>query len=80
LAPWHPSAYAQFQETSIGRLAILAEAKYREIAAKSGIRVVGSFDPGPNEVDARDFVDQMHLKKPAMDKSLQRLLPLNGER
>ncbi|MEJ1934917.1 hypothetical protein WDZ92_32370, partial [Nostoc sp. NIES-2111] len=29
LAPWHPSAYAQFQETSIGRLAILAEAKYR---------------------------------------------------
>lgn len=67
LPPYHPAAHAGLQ--GCGVLPILAdiERRLRDLAAESGARVVGSYDPAVTGCDAAAFKDDMHPKETCVE-------------
>jgi hypothetical protein len=48
------------------------ERRVRTIAARTGARVVGSYDPRVARVTARDFFDESHLRQEALTRLVER--------
>lgn len=68
LAPFHPVAYRRLVDS--GPLEIISEVEdtYREMAARRGIRVIGSYDPEAIGFTGADFYDALHAKRDPVGK------------
>jgi hypothetical protein len=68
LAPYHPLVYDVLASRPEYAQVLAAERYAREQAERRSIRVVGSFSPGACGVEARDFLDGMHLRSVAVER------------
>lgn len=75
LAPYHPTVWRFLQGASEYQYVAKAESWYRELAARHGIRVIGSFDPVPFALTSSDFYDGMHCKPEVVVKLFRAAAP-----
>jgi hypothetical protein len=57
---------------------ISAEAWFRELAARYGLRVIGSYDPVASVMTAVNFYDGMHLRAEAIELLFRDTLQHSG--
>lgn len=62
LGPYHPTVYAEMRDQHAYRIGGDLEDYVRELGARLGITVVGSYDPVRAGVAATDFFDGLHVK------------------
>jgi hypothetical protein len=67
LVPFPAEVYAASQRMSGDSLAA-SERALRAMAARTNVRVVGSYDPRAAGVETRDFFDEDHLRPEALAK------------
>jgi len=70
LPPYHPVAYWMIVNNPSYRLVTRAEACFRRLGAKHGVRILGAFDPARAGLTEEDFYDGMHPKPSGMEKIL----------
>ena len=71
LAPYPPEVYAAFARLP-GHSVMAVERELRVMSARSGVRLVGSYDPRPFGISARDFFDESHLRPSALARLVAR--------
>jgi hypothetical protein len=62
LGPYHPTVYAEMRDQHGYRIGGDLEDYIRELGARLGVTVVGSYDPVRAGVTATDFFDGLHVK------------------
>ena len=72
LAPHHPVAFATIANDLGFRRALESEEIFREIAASTGARIVGSFDPAKAGCDGDQFIDGNHPAEACVAEILNR--------
>lgn len=73
LPPYHPIVYARITSDPTHQLVGEAEVALREAAARTGVRVVGSYDPAALGLSGADFYDGHHLRESGLAKALAAL-------
>ena len=68
LPPYHPRAYRAMQRENLVYLQI--EQMFRDIAIRTGVQIVGSYDPTQVGCSESEFYDGMHPKSSCMKKVL----------
>jgi hypothetical protein len=68
LAPFHPYVYAKFSASEKYGVLARSEAFYRAVAARNGIPVYGSYDPGPSRCTEEEFYDAIHAKESCIQR------------
>jgi hypothetical protein len=68
LSPYHPTAFEIMQRENLPHLQI--EQMYRDIANRTGVQIVGSYDPAVVGCSKFEFFDGMHPKGSCMKKVL----------
>lgn len=71
LVPYHPKVF-QCERQWVCQAILEAEIQIRIIAAKHGIEVIGSYDPGKMMVSREDYLDDIHVSGTSI---LQALTP-----
>jgi hypothetical protein len=66
LAPYHPRVYAFLASNERYRAVKTAESRFRDLAAREGIPVIGSYDPAACGFGDHDFLDGMHARESAI--------------
>jgi hypothetical protein len=65
LVPFHPLVFDEFGRRPVNPLRVV-EARYRDLASRTGASVVGSYDPAVTGMTADDFFDESHLRPGAL--------------
>ncbi len=65
LMPYHPKVLTCSNET-VCQAFRTVESYVRHLAGRRGINVIGSYDPSAFGLQARDFIDDMHLERSAI--------------
>ncbi len=68
LSPYHPKAYTAMQQKNLVYLQI--EQMFRDIAIRTGVQIVGSYDPTQIGCNEMEFYDGMHPKGSCLKKVL----------
>jgi hypothetical protein len=68
LSPYHPKAYRAMQQKNLAHLQI--EQIFRDIAIRTGVQIVGSYNPTQVGCNEMEFYDGMHPKGSCMKKVL----------
>lgn len=68
LSPYHPKVYKAMQEKNMVYLQI--EQMYKDIATRTGVHIVGSYNPAQVGCSKFEFYDGMHPKESCMKKLL----------
>ena len=68
LSPYHPKVYKAMQEKNMVYLQI--EQMYKDIATRTGVQIVGSYNPAQVGCNKFEFYDGMHPKESCMKKLL----------
>jgi hypothetical protein len=66
LAPYHPRVHSFVASTGKYRQVGASEARFGGLAAREGIPVIGSYDPGACGFTEKDFLDGMHAREAAV--------------
>jgi len=74
LPPFHPLAFAAFSADRRERALSEGESAMRTLAAAARVPLLGSYDPAKCRVTAEDFVDYNHLRRPAANALVARLM------
>ncbi len=69
--PYHPIVWKVISSDPAYENVIESEARFRLIASKHGVPIVGSFDPGALNLASADFHDGMHPTKDAVRRILR---------
>jgi peptidoglycan/LPS O-acetylase OafA/YrhL len=69
LSPYHPKVYKAMQEKSMVYVQI--EQMYKDIATRTGVQIVGSYNPAQVGCNKFEFYDGMHPKGSCMKKLLE---------
>jgi hypothetical protein len=75
LGPYHPTVYSEMRDQHDYRIGGDMEDYLRELGARLGVAVVGSYDPVRAGVAATDFFDGLHVKDTGAAKVLKRFVP-----
>ena len=67
LTPYHPAVFTCAGRNVCETLAEV-ETAVRALAEKTGVRLIGSFDPRPFTLTYKDFLDEMHVSKLAFNR------------
>ncbi len=73
LPPYHPRGYELVKEDKVFRIILEVEGELRKLAERNKVKVYGSYDPNPLELQDRDFYDGIH----AYGTSVRKLFPGN---
>lgn len=73
LFPYHPRTYAVLSTSSKYKIIARVEASLRETAAREGVPIAGSYDPGVVGCAESEYLDGMHLKEGCLKKILEEL-------
>lgn len=68
LPPYHPALAAELATSSNG--AEIAEARFRELAVKYNLQVLGSYDSSASGCDQSEFLDLLHPAKSCLEAVL----------
>ena len=71
LVPFHPIVHDEFARRPRNPL-LRAESRYRDMARRTGARVVGGYDPAKAGATAADFFDESHLQPDALARLMAR--------
>ena len=71
LSPYHPLVYRHLVHSEEYRIVTDVEGYFRSVAAKKGIRIIGSYDPARIGLTESDFYDGMHPKPEAVRRLFQ---------
>lgn len=72
LPPFHPTVYQAIASAQRYHQVIEAERAFRELAAKHGVPVIGSYDPGQLGCSPADFLDGLHPRRACVERLLAR--------
>jgi hypothetical protein len=71
LTPYHPTAYAGLLASRKYRIVAEAEADFRQLAARLGVPILGSYDPAVGGFTETDFYDASHTRDTALERWLR---------
>jgi hypothetical protein len=69
IPPYHPAIYSTIVADQANQMKTV-EARLHELAAQTGVRLLGSYDPQKAGVSADDFHDGDHLRETGLRKLL----------
>jgi len=75
MAPYHPKLYQHLKSSPQYRGVLQAEDYLRELAARRGIQILGSYDPGVLGAGPDQFYDEEHPRQALVQGALQLLKP-----